>query len=354
VATLPRLPVPVEHRILKTSCALPPKVQRALFGRPPQLDGQTLATDIHTMITLCHRSGNYSFTEGRPPEEARRVNRHDAAVARARKPIPMSVVEDFEIPGPGGPIPLRRYLPQGAAAGVPLPLLLFSHGGGWVIGDLDTHDGVCRFLAAVAGVQVVAVDYRLSPEHPFPEPLEDVWAAYGWALENAAELGSDPRRIAVGGDSAGGNMAGVTCLLAREAGAPLPAMQLLIYPVTDPADEMPSRRTFAKGFMLTKGDIDYFDSMYLPPHVDRDDPRISVFKTGDLSGMPPAYLATAGFDPLRDEGEAFGIRLREAGVPVAMKRYPGLVHGFANETPVCPTARAAMLELAGALRMGLA
>ncbi|HET7574178.1 MAG TPA: alpha/beta hydrolase, partial [Solirubrobacterales bacterium] len=284
----------------------------------------------------------------------RRVNRHDAAVAQARRPIPMARVDDLSLPGPAGPLPARHYLPQGLPAGLPAPLLVFFHGGGWVIGDLDTHDGVCRFLAAVAGVQVLSVDYRLAPEHPFPEPIEDAWAAYTWAVENAASLGADPARVAVGGDSAGGNMTGVVSILAREEGGPAPAMQLLLYPVTDTAQDMRSRLLFADGFMLTKGDMDHFEAFYLPPGTDYDDPRISIYRQESLGGLPPAFVATAGFDPLRDEGEAFALKMREGGTKVALRRYPGLVHGFANETAVSRSSRAAMLEIAGALRMGLA
>jgi acetyl esterase len=354
VAELPQLSVAAEHRILRVVCGLPPRVQRRLFGPPPEIDGQTLASDMHALISVARSAGNRSYTNLLPPAEARAYNRRGAAAAAARPPIPMARVEGLEIPGLGGSIPCRHYLPLGLAAGVAPPLLVYYHGGGWVIGDLDTHDGVCRFLAAKAGVQVLSVGYRLAPEHPFPAPVEDAWSAFAWAVENAASLGADPRRVAVGGDSAGGNMAGVVSLLARDGGGAAPAMQLLIYPVTDPADDMPSRQLFADGFMLTKADMDYFEGMYLPPGTDRDDPRVSIFENPDLSRLPPAYVVTAGFDPLRDEGEGYALRMREAGVRVALRRHPGLIHGFANDTAFSRAARAAMHEVAGALRMGLA
>ncbi len=354
MAKPPRLSVAAEHRVLKTVCELSPRVQRRLFGPPPSIDGQTLAMDMHAMISLARSAGNLSYTNLLPPAEARAYNRRGAAAASARPPIPMARVEGLEIPGLAGPIPCRHYLPLGLAAGIAPPLLVYYHGGGWVIGDLDTHDGVCRFLAAAAGVRVLSVGYRLAPEHPFPAPVEDAWSGFAWAAENAASLGADPERIAVGGDSAGGNMAAVVSLLAREGGGATPAMQLLIYPVTDPAEDMPSRFLFADGFMLTKADMDYFEGMYLPPGTDRSDPRISVFEAADLSRLTPAYVVTAGFDPLRDEGEGYAMRMREAGVPVALRRHPGLIHGFANDTAVSRTSRAAMHEVAGALRMGLA
>ncbi|HWT90419.1 MAG TPA: alpha/beta hydrolase, partial [Solirubrobacterales bacterium] len=249
-------------------------------------------------------------------------------------------------------IAARLYVPPTSSA--PPGLLVYCHGGGWVIGDLETHDSPCRFLAAHSGAQVLAIDYRLAPEHPFPAAAEDAFAAYSWVRANAGRFGVEPGRIAVGGDSAGANLAAVACLLAREEGAPPPAMQLLIYPVTESSRELPSRRTFAEGFILARRDMDYYEDRYLPPGMDRSDPRVSVLQAEDLAGLPPAYVATAGFDPLRDEGEAFALRLREAGVRVALRRHPGLVHTYANLTAICPSARHAMLEAAGALRAGLA
>jgi acetyl esterase len=349
VAELPRLSPKAEHRVLKLGCGLPEPAQRLLFGRPPALDGQVLASDIQALIRLSEWAGSKSITEGAPPEEARATNRIGADVVGGPK-LPMARVEDLELSGPGGPIPMRFYTPPGKAE-EPMPLLVYFHGGGWVIGDLDTHDGVCRFLAANAGVLVLSVGYRLAPEHPFPAAVEDAFAAFVWVNEQAAGLGADPGRIAVGGDSAGGNLAAVVSVLARDAGGPDPAMQLLIYPPTDVVGGA-SRQLFAEGFLLTKGDMDWFEAHYLPDGAGGD-PRVSVLRTDDLSGLPPAYVTTAGFDPLRDEGEAFAARLREAGVRVALRRHPGLTHTFANLTAISRSSRAAMLEVAGALRMGL-
>ena len=223
-----------------------------------------------------------------------------------------------------------------------------------MIGDLVTADDPCRFLAVHSGVSILSVDYRLAPEHRFPAAVEDAWAAYSWAVANAAPLGAEPGRIGVGGDSAGGNLATAICLLAREAEVPLPALQLLIYPVTEVGAETASRRTFSEGFLLTRRDMDYFEDRYLASADQWGDPRVSPLRADDLSGLPPAYVATAGFDPLRDEGEDYALRMREAGVAVALRRHPGLVHSFANLNAICPSARQAMLEAAGALRMGLA
>jgi acetyl esterase len=353
VARLPRLPPAVEHRFLRLVCGLPPRLQRRLFGAPPVVEGQRLADDVHALLRIAQIFRGDSLRQKGSPAEARSERLAEARIVAHRPPIPMARVEAHEVPGPAGGIAARLYLPP-QPAGDPPPLLVYFHGGGWVIGDLDTHDDPCRFLAAGSGVALLAIDYRLAPEHPFPAAVEDAEAAYRWARENAARLGLDRDRIAVGGDSAGANLAAAVCLLARDGGLPLPAMQLLIYPVTDCAAEAPSRRTFGEGFLLTRRDMDWFEEHYLPAGADRSDPRVSVLRAPDLAGLPPAYLAVAGFDPLRDEGEAYAQRLGEAGVPVALRRHAGLIHTFANLTAICPSARAAMLEAAGALRMGLA
>ena len=331
---------------------MPPRLQRLLFGRPAELDGQVLASDIQALIRLSAWAGDRSITEQVSPAEARESTRVASASATG-PPLPMGRVEGLQLPGPAGAIPARFYVPRGEARR-PRPLLVYFHGGGWVIGDLDTHDGLCRFLATNADVAVLSVDYRLAPEHPFPAAVEDAHAAFTWAAAEAQRLDVDASRIAVGGDSAGGNLAAAVSLLARDDGGAAPAMQLLIYPVTDAVGGQPSRDLFATGFMLTKADMDWFESHYLPGGAQSGDPRVSMLRAENLADLPPAYVTTAGFDPLRDEGEAYAARMREAGVRVALRRHPGLVHSFANMTAFSPTARAAMLEVAGALRMGLA
>jgi acetyl esterase/lipase len=354
VAELPRLPPAVEHRFLRFVCGLPPRVQRRLFGPPPVIEGQRLGDDIHALLRIAQAFRGDSLRSKGAPALARAERLREARIVAHRPPIPLARIEAVEIPGPAGTIPARLYVPAPATSHDPPPLLVYFHGGGWVIGDLETHDDPCRFLAAHSGSALLAIDYRLAPEHPFPAAAEDAETAYAWAVANAEQLGVDPSRIAVGGDSAGANLAAAACLTARDAGLRLPAMQLLIYPVTEAGAETPSRRTFAEGFLLTRNDMDWFEERYLPQGTDCGDPRVSVLRAPDLSGLPPAYLATAGFDPLRDEGEAFAERLREADIRVTLRRHPGLVHTYANLTAICPSARAAMLEAAEALRTGLA
>jgi acetyl esterase len=347
----PRLSPQIEHRIVRRACGLPPRLIKRLIGEPPRLDGQELAPDIQMFLALARWSGEVSLVEGRSFEQARRENREGVPIVTG-PPRPLARVEDVSIPGPGGEMGGRLYVALDAPP-PPQPLLVYLHGGGWVIGDLDSHDSVCRFLAEHGGCRVLSVDYRLAPEHPFPIPVEDVVAAFAWAHANATELGADRDRIAVGGDSAGGNLATALCLQNRDAGDPQPAMQLLLYPVTDAVGGQQSRDTFAEGFLLTREDMEWFESHYIPDGIDDADPRASMMRAEDVSGLPPAYVATAGFDPLRDEAETYAERMREAGVAVVLQRHGGMIHGFANFTAICPSAHAAMREVAGALRMGL-
>jgi acetyl esterase/lipase len=347
----PQLPPHVQHRIARRACGLRPRTLRRLLGPPPHLDGQELAPDIQMLLRLAALEGEFSLVEGRTVEQARAENLAGVPVVTG-PPRPMARIEEIGIPGPAGEIGARLYVALSAPP-PPQPLLVYYHGGGWVIGDLETHDGVCRFLAEHSGCRVLSVDYRLAPEHPFPAPIEDAVAAFAWAAEHVDNLGVDPARIAVGGDSAGANLSAAVCLQARDAGGPRPAMQLLLYPPTDAAGGQASREIFAEGFLLTRNDMDWFEAHYLPEGCDHEDPRVSMMRAKDVSGLPPAYVATAGFDPLRDEGETYAEQMRAAGVKVALQRHPGLIHGFANLTAICPSARAAMLEAAGALRMGL-
>ncbi|OJU85920.1 MAG: hypothetical protein BGO11_17010 [Solirubrobacterales bacterium 70-9] len=350
----PRLPVPIEHAILKWACGLSPRASRAVFGKPPTVDGQTLSTETHALLSLARLSGTSGFFAGFSIEQARSNTRYESRVMARRPKLPMTEIRKVDIPGPGGRLPARLYVAEPSPAGEPAPLLVYYHGGGWVIGDLDVYDDVFRLLAATSGCRVLGVDYRLAPEHPFPEPLEDAFAAFQWAASNGESLGADPARIAVGGDSAGGNMAAVISHRARDGGGPQPAMQLLIYPVTDSADDTRSRHLFSEGYILTRADMEKFEAAYLPPGTDATDQRISVLQCPDLRGLPTAYVATAGFDPLRDEGEAYALKMRDCGVRVALRRHPGLIHTFVNQTSINRTALGAMLEIAGALRLGLA
>ena len=254
---------------------------------------------------------------------------------------PIGKTSHVEAQGPGGPIPLRLYTPV-AAGGDALPAIVFFHGGGFVIGDLDCYDALCRTLANDSGCKIVSVDYRLAPEHPFPAAVEDAYAALKWVEKNGPSLGIDPNRLAVAGDSAGGNLAAVSCLTAKEKGGPRVAFQLLIYPVTSLHHDSDSAKAFGQGYMLNQPTIDWFYGHYVPGNADRDDPRLSPVNAKDVAGLPPAYVVTAGFDPLRDEGRAYAEKLKAAGVAVTHMDYPTMIHGFFNMQGLVPLATEAI------------
>ncbi len=271
---------------------------------------------------------------------------------RVAEPEAVASVTDRRIPGPGGEIPIRIYTPNGTA---PLPLLVYFHGGGWVLGSLETHDATCRALANGAGCVVVSVDYRLAPEHRYPAAAEDCHAATRWCAEHAAELGADPHRIAVGGDSAGGNLAAVVAQMARDRGGPPLVLQLLIYPVTAHAFDTASYRDNAEGYLLTADDMHWFWGHYLGDTPARgEEPYASPLRAASLAGLPPALVITAEFDPLRDEGEAYARRLEEAGVPARLTRYDGMIHGFFAMSGLMDQAGAAVREACGNLRLAFA
>lgn len=276
--------------------------------------------------------------------EARRATA--AMAALQGEPEPIARVENRTIPGPAGEIPVRVYTPSHDG---PLPVLVYYHGGGWVIGSLETHDGTCRGLANAAGCVVVSVDYRLAPEHKFPAAAEDAYAAAVWVAEHAAALGVDAARVAVGGDSAGGNLAAVVSLMARDRGTPCLIYQLLVYPVTDAACDTASYRENADGYFLTRDMMQWFWNHYLPNDSDCRDPYHSPLRAARLNGLPPALMITAEFDPLRDEGEAYAERLRAAGVPVQLTRYHGMVHGFFGLGAALDQAKVAMADASAAL-----
>lgn len=263
------------------------------------------------------------------------------------EPEPVAQVVNGAIPGPAGEIPIRIYTPAGSG---PFPALVFFHGGGWVICDLDTHDSLCRSLCNGAGCVVVSVDYRLAPEHKFPAAPEDCYAATQWVAEHAAEINADPDSIAVGGDSAGGNLTAVVAQMARDQDGPALAFQLLIYPATDFTFDGPSLRENADGYFLTSDDMDWFTNHYLNSNADRTNPLASPMQADDLSELPPALVITAEYDPLRDEGEAYGQQLQEAGVPVTISRYDGMIHGFLSIEPMTDKGQQARAECAQALR----
>ena len=267
------------------------------------------------------------------------------------KPAMVSVT-DRTVPGPAGDIPVRVYVPTDQPG--PRPVLVYFHGGGWVIGDIDTHDGTVRAIAEGSGATVVSVGYRLAPEAPFPAAIDDCLAATRWVVEHAADLDVDPSRLAVGGDSAGGNLAAVCAVELRDTPVDV-AFQLLIYPVTDGTLSRPSIDANAEGYFLTKATMDWFWEQYVGAG-DRTGPRVSPVHLPDdaLAGLPPALVITAEFDPLRDEGEAYGARLVGAGVAVTTSRYDGVIHGFFSMRDLVPEGKAAVDQACEALRTALA
>jgi len=274
--------------------------------------------------------------------------------ALAPPPPEVAKVEDLRASGPAGPIPVRLYRALGAVADERLPVLVYFHGGGWTIGDLDTHDIVCREFANLARCAVASVDYRLAPEHKFPAAVEDAIAATHWIGRMAETLGLDPGRVAVGGDSAGGNLATVVALTLRDAGGPPLAMQVLIYPAVDMTVDRESHLKFAEGYMLTRESIQWFVSNYLRGAEDASDWRASPLRANDLAGVAPAYVITAGFDPLLDEGKAYADRLHEAGVPVTYECFEGMIHGFVTMGGVIAAAHHAIYRAATGLKQAFA
>jgi acetyl esterase len=346
---VPRVSVPPKLEQWGTQAlgALPPRLQVRLSGKPPvEIDGETLAPEVQLLLAVLDRRREPPL-ETLPPAQAR-VDRGRLTAAYAGRPVPVRNVEDFEI---GGAVPLRARHYAPSETGGPHPLLVFYHGGGFTYGDLETHDGVCRILCRHAGAHVLAVDYRLAPEHPFPAAVEDAHNALQWAFENAARVGADRSRVGVGGDSAGGNLAAVVSQLAARNGGPAPGLQLLIYPATDMTTRHRSRELFSEGFLLSDREMDWYTDNYLgTARTSASDPRASPLLAEDLSGLAPAFVVTAAFDPLRDEGEAYAQALQAAGTPTTLRRFPGFIHGFINAAGVSRTARDALVEIAGVTR----
>jgi acetyl esterase len=283
-----------------------------------------------------------------PLAEARMVPR--ALIELGGPEEPVARVDNRVIPGPAQPIPLRIYRPVLAEN---LPALMFFHGGGFVICDLESHDRQCRSLANASGCVVVAVDYRLAPEHRFPAAPEDAYAATCYVAEHSGEFGIDPDRIAVGGDSAGGNLAAVVTLMARDRGGPALKFQLLIYPVVDFEDESPSMHEYASDHFLTRELMDWFIRQYMTTPGEGRAPYASPMNADDVQGLPPAMIITGECDPLRDQGEKYASKLKGAGVPVELKRYEGMIHPFFNLGGIIDGGRTAMADAASALRQAL-
>jgi acetyl esterase len=303
---------------------------------------ERLHPEVRALLEMMDAQGAPAL-ESQDPIVARK-DRVEGMKMLGGEPRPLGRVEDFSIPGPDGDVPVRLYAMEHGGV---RPALIYFHGGGWVFGNLDTHDSVCRDLAAESGAVVISVDYRLSPEVKFPAAVNDSYAATLWIAANAERLGIDARRISVGGDSAGGNLATVIAMRCRDAGGPALARQLLIYPATDLSSfDTASYRELAEGYFLTRAAMQWFTGHYLASGDQSRLPEASPLHAPNLSGLPPAFVITAEFDPLRDEGEAYAARLQQAGVPVTVKRYPGMVHGFVSMRGVVSDGRQAIQEAA--------
>jgi acetyl esterase len=319
---------------------LPASLQLLLSRkRQVRLDRQALDPTLQMLLAI--RPAHAGLVDVSPVESRARLRRE---VIAARGPLtPVGAVRNLRIDGAEGALPARHYAPVAADT---RSLLVYFHGGGFVIGDLDTHDELCRLLCHAAGTSVLSVEYRLAPEHPFPAPVEDAVAAFRWAVQHAGELGAEAANVSVGGDSAGGTLAAVVALLTKGDRA-RPAAQLLIYPATDRNTPRPSHQLFDQGFMLTRNDRDGFYHYYLEgTGADANQPRISPLRAESLGGLPPALVVTAGFDILRDEGEAYAAALTATGTRCQVQRETSLAHGFVNLTGVCPAAHRAVLDMA--------
>jgi len=340
----------LQSRVVRALASLPDGVLRLLVGRPIVRDGQRLHPETQLALKLLDMAGAPPLQELSPAQARERVAQ-DARTFEGPK-VGLDEVRELDLAGAAGSIAGRLYVPD--IADTQAALLVYFHGGGFVVGDLDTHDNTCRFLARSSGARIVSVDYRLAPECPFPAALDDAVAAFRSVAEQCSDLGGHPGRLGVGGDSAGGNLAVGVARASRDQAGPAPAFQLLFYPWLDLATRRPSHGLFGDGFYLTESDLDWYRERYLSGEGDARDPGCSPLLADNLDGLPPAYVATAGFDPLRDEGEEYAARLRAAGVPVAARRHTGLIHGFVNTVSVGRVGREAVLEAAGALRLGLA
>lgn len=339
---------------IKATPFIPPRVKRLLTGaRSVTIDGNTLDPTLRLMLAGQHAVGINGLVVN-DHLDASRAQMREMGAALAAPAVHVDVT-DISLPGPAGEIRARHYRPLDGGT---KPLLVFYHGGGFVIGDLESHDAVCRLTCRDGDVTVLSIAYRLAPEHPAPAAVEDAYAAFRWACEHVGELGALPGRVAVGGDGAGGTLAAVVAMLARDHardnGGPVPVLQWLIYPVTDRTAQTRSRTLFGDGFLLTKHDVDWFTVQYLGgSDLEPTDPRVSPLLADDLSGLPPALIVTAGFDPLHDEDEQFAAALRAAGVVVDLRNMPSLTHAFINLFPLGGRSATATAELISALRAHL-
>lgn len=323
---------------------VPTRVKRFLAGgRKITIDGNTLDATAHLLLAAQRLSRTGGLGASGDPETARALMRNSHVAMAPKITVPTT---DRVLPGPGGDLRTRHYRPAVAARP---PLLVFFHGGGFVLGDIESHDGLCRMICRDAAIQVLSVDYRLAPEHKAPAAVEDCLAAYQWALEHAADLGADPTRIGIGGDSAGGTLAALVTLQCRDQGILQPTLQVLLYPALNMSGETRSRALFSDGFFVSKAENDWFTDSFLGgTEYSADDPRVSPLKA-DLTGLAPALVFTGGFDPLRDEGDEYAASLRAAGVPVEHRQFGSLPHGFASIAPLGGDSAVAIADTIAAI-----
>jgi acetyl esterase len=337
----------VQRLILKGLSRLPDGMLRAMGGKPIEIRG----VPLDPMLQIIWKEGKKQPSIGTQQPADVRKTLEDAA-EMMQNAVPQNVeVSERTIPGPDAPIPIRVFKPRGVPE--PLPITLFFHFGGYVIGSYNICDGFCGILAERARTVVVNVDYRLAPEHPFPAPIEDALAAYRWATENGAEVGGDPARVAVAGDSAGGMSSAVVCQEAKRQGWPMPVCQVLIYPWLVVNSGLPSYEDYRDAYPLDAATMDWFAGYYFTDESQKPHRWAAPLNEPDLAGLPDAIVITAGYDPLRDEGEAYADRLREAGVATHFKCYESLTHSFSMFGGVVPAALRAMDEIADALRIRL-
>lgn len=340
----------IQGRAAHLALRLPISWVNLLTGPAVTVDGRILDARTQWLLQLLSRSGH-------PPIETLTIEQAreecDAFMPMMSGALsPVGEILDRTIAGPGGRLRVRLYRPAGTVARL-LPTILFFHGGGWTIGSLEAYDRPCRFFCARTGCALIAVDYRLAPEHKFPAPVEDALGAYRWLVKEADGLGLDPARIVLAGDSAGGNIAAVAARMLREDARP-PCLQWLIYPATDLAMASPSHTSCGQGFLLTHVGMKWFRGHYLNDLAEIDDPRASPMRADDLSGVAPALVYTAGFDPLRDEGRAYADRLAAAGVKTIHREFDSLIHGFAGMRGALQAAARAMDDMVAGLRHELA
>jgi acetyl esterase len=328
---------------------IPPWAQRLMVaGRKVTIDGNTLDPTLQLILAAQHGTRTGGLSAGGDLQAARALMRSSHSVMGHHVAV---ATTDLTITGPNNALRIRHYRPPASG---PAPLLVFFYGGGFVAGDIESHDGLCRMICKDAAIHVLSVDYRLAPEHPAPAAINDCLAAYRWACEHAAELGADPAHIGVGGDSAGGNLAALVALGCRDDCSPPPALQVLLYATLDLSARTRSRALFSNGFFLTQQDIDWFNHLYLRgAELAADDPQVSPLKATDLSGLAPALVITAGFDPLRDEGNDYAAALRAAGVPVDHRQFTTLTHGFASVAPFGGRSAEAVVATISAIRAHL-